>query len=83
MYDTEVNGEEGNKVEAPRCGLCGWIPSSEKLKQYWNTVAFMKKQLKNMDQNNLKIKNTLRLVARCFGRCRGYQQCATSHLESD
>ncbi|XP_045131483.1 uncharacterized protein LOC123516285 isoform X2 [Portunus trituberculatus] len=62
MYDTEVNGEEGNKVEAPRCGLCGWIPSSEKLKQYWNTVAFMKKQLKNMDQNNLNIEHCLQTL---------------------
>ncbi|KAK8407582.1 hypothetical protein O3P69_002266 [Scylla paramamosain] len=60
--DKEVNGEERNEVEAPRCSVCGWTPSSEKLKQYWNTVAFTKKQLKAMDQNNLNIEYCLQTL---------------------
>lgn len=58
----KVNGEERNEKEVPRCSVCGWTPSSEKLKHYWNTVAFTKKQLKAMDQNNLNIEYCLQTL---------------------
>lgn len=50
----ETEEEEKEKKE-PSCDVCGWIASTEKVRQYWDAVDFTWKKLKTMNDDNLSI----------------------------
>lgn len=54
--EKEMEREEEKKEKTvARCSECGWMASSNSIKQYWDDVAFTRERLKAMDNDNLSI----------------------------